>query len=133
MSLQVLLLAAHSGWRYVVIFVVLAVLAKFLIGWIGRAQWSEWDQRLGAAAPIVFDVQVLLGLVLWIVSSGWQFAPRQAWEHPLTMLAALAIMHGTWLAVKRTAAADRKFRLGFLGYLAGAVVMGIGIWRITSG
>jgi len=133
MSLQVLLQAAHSGWRYVVIFVVLVVLVKFLIGWIGRAQWSQWDQRLGAATPGVFDVQVLLGLVLWIVASGWQLAPRLAWEHPLTMLLALAIVHATWMMVKRTAAADRKFRLGLLGYLAGAVVMGVGVWRITSG
>ncbi len=73
--MQLLLLYAHSGWRYVVIFVVLLTLAKFLIGWLGRAQWQGWDQRLGLAALIAVDIQVLLGLVLWIMSSGWQFGP----------------------------------------------------------
>ena len=63
MTMQLLLLSAHSGWRYVVIFVLLVALAKFLIGWLGRGPWQVWDQRLGLAALIAVDIQVLLGLL----------------------------------------------------------------------
>ncbi len=131
--MNTLLLYAHSGWRYVVIFFTLAALAKFLIGLLGRSAWSDWDQRLGQGVPLVFDLQLLLGAIFWIMLGGWQLPAQQAWEHPLTMLVAAAVVHLTWIVVKRAPLAAQKFRSGFAGYLIGAVVLGFGVWRITNG
>ena len=130
-SMNVLLLYAHSGWRYVVIFVTLLALVKFAIGWLGRTPWTAWDQRLGQAVPIVFDIQLLLGLVLWIMTAAWQMAARQAWEHPVTMLLAVVAAHGAWLLAKRADSPARQFRAAFLGYLVAAAILGVGVWRIT--
>ena len=129
-SMNVILLYAHSGWRYVVIFVMLLALVKFAIGWLGRTPWTTWDQRLGLAVPITVDIQVLLGAVLWIITAAWQMARRQAWEHPVTMLLALAVVHGASVLVKRAETPEHRFRAGFLGYLVAAVIAGVGLWRM---
>jgi hypothetical protein len=128
-----ILLAAHSGWRYVVLFIALVAVVKYLIGWIGHGLWSQWDQRLGATVPIVYDIQLLLGLVLWIMISAWQLPARQAWEHPFTMLAGLIVAHLTWLAIRRQNTDVARFRTALLGYLLALVIISIGVWRITIG
>jgi hypothetical protein len=133
MSLNEVLLAAHVGWRYVVLFVALVALAKFLIGWVGRGRWGKWDHRIGLSVPIVLDIQLFLGAVFWIMLSAWQLTPRQAFEHPLTMLVAVAIGHYTWVRVRRAPDATVKFRTGFLGYWVATAILGLGVWRITMG
>ena len=58
------LLQFHSGWRYIVIVVLVVAIAKLLIGWLTNGKWSKLDQGLGAATPLIVDIQMLLGLVL---------------------------------------------------------------------
>ncbi|MBW7886027.1 MAG: hypothetical protein H3C34_26040 [Caldilineaceae bacterium] len=126
------LFSAHSGWRYVVIAVTLVALAKYLYGRFGNGQWGDWDRRLGLTVPTVFDIQLLLGLVLWIAASGWTLAASKAWEHPVTMIIAVIITHLTWRRVKGEADDPARFRTALVGYLIAAIVMGLGVWRITS-
>ena len=42
---------------------------------------------------IVVDVQVLLGIIIWIFNSGWDQGFFFAVLHPLMMLAAVAVAH----------------------------------------
>ncbi len=123
---------AHSGWRYVVILATVVAVVQFAAGLIRGRAWGAWDQRIGMALPIVYDIQLLLGLVLWIMATAWQLPPLSAWEHPLTMFVAVGIVHVAWMRVK-TAAADRtKFQTALIGALVAGAVMGLGVWRITG-
>lgn len=123
---------AHSGWRYVVILATVVAVVMFAAGLIRGRAWGVWDQRIGMTLPIVYDIQLLLGLVLWIMATAWQLPPLSAWEHPLTMLVAVGIVHVAWMRVK-TATADRtKFQTALIGVLVAGAVMGLGVWRITG-
>ena len=64
-------LQAHSGWRYLVILVVVVAIAKLLYGLFTNGRWTRFDQTLGMLTPIVFDIQMLLGVVLWIMGRYW--------------------------------------------------------------
>lgn len=124
---------AHSGWRYVVIVVAIAVIVKFLLGLFGNSKWSQWDQRLGAAMPITLDIQLLLGLVLWIARQQWLIqAPARTWEHPVTMILAVAVAHVTWSRVKKTTESSAKFRTGLIGYVVAGLLLTVGTLRITG-
>ena len=126
-------LYAHSGWRYVVILATVVAVVMYVIGLVRNRPWGAWDQRIGMALPIVYDVQLLLGLVLWIMATAWLSAPRSAWEHPLTMLVSVGLVHVTWMRVKGAGADRTKFQTALIGILVAGAVLGLGVWRITSG
>lgn len=123
---------AHSGWRYVVILATVVAVVMYAIGLLRSRSWGVWDQRIGMVLPIVYDLQLLLGLVLWIMATAWQLPPRSAWEHPLTMLVSVGIVHVTWVRVKGAGADRTKFQTALIGILVAGAVMGLGVWRITS-
>ena len=88
------ILYAHSGWRWIVILVAIVAIIKMLIGWFGKTKWTNLDQRLGMIFPIALDIQVLLGIVLWIMQQRWLGNdPTASWEHPVTMLIGVAVAH----------------------------------------
>jgi len=127
------LFEAHSGWRYIVIVVAIAAFLKLLMGLLSNSKWGAWDQRLGAALPIVMDIQFLLGLVLWVAQGRWNIPdPTRTWEHPVTMLLAIAIAHITWTRVKRETVDSAKFRTGVIGYAIAGLLVAVGIARVTG-
>ena len=123
---------AHSGWRYVVILATVVAIVTYALGLMRGRTWGTWDQRIGMALPIIYDIQLLLGLVLWIMATAWQLPPLSAWEHPLTMLVVVGIAHATWTRVKGATADRTKFQTALIGVLVTGAVMGLGVWRITS-
>jgi hypothetical protein len=75
---------------------------------------------------------LLMGLVLWIWQHLADVPQRAPWEHLITMFVVLVLAH--W-AVRRTKRAelDRdKFKQAFSRLLIASIVMGVGVWRITT-
>lgn len=62
-------LAVHNIVRWVVLFsgIIAAVLA--FAGWFGKRDWTERDRKLGLAFTISIDIQLLLGLILYLFLS----------------------------------------------------------------
>lgn len=124
---------AHSGWRYIVILTLIVTFVKLLTGLISNGRWSQLDQRLGAAFPVVVDVQFLLGLVLWVARQQWTIPlPARTWEHPFIMIVALAVAHITWSRVKKSDESAAKYRTGVIGYAVAGLLVAVGIMRITG-
>lgn len=127
-------LRAHSEWRYLVILAVVVVLAKYLVGWLGKREWTEVDRRLGSIASIVVDIQLLLGLTLWGIhaaqgSLGAHVA--RTIEHPITMLVAIVVMHVGFVRTRKADAASR-FRIGSLTFLITGIIIALGIAQVTG-
>lgn len=101
MNMIPILLEAHSGWRYLVILALTLVILRALWGWLRQGEWSGLDNRLGLITTIVIDIQLLLGIVVWIMQQQWMgFNALAAWEHPVTMILTAAVAHVTSSRVK---------------------------------
>lgn len=97
------LLSFHAFWRWVLLAAAVVVVLKSLVGWLGRQPWTRLDDRLGMAYVIIVDVQVLVGLIIWLFgpmglrmltqamdNAGLRFI---ALEHPILMLISMAFAH----------------------------------------
>ncbi len=128
------LLMAHSGWRYIVLLALAVAIIKYLIGWIAKSQWANFDVTMNRLTPIAVDIQWLLGLIIWFMGSWWQNSMREiAWEHPFTMTLALVAAHLTARFVKSADNDRRKFMVGTLGYLATGALVAAGVYLIVGG
>lgn len=126
------LFQAHSGWRYIVILALVVVIVRMLIGWLAKGKWGTWDQRLTLITTIAIDIQFLLGILLWISEARWTGGDALAsWEHPVTMILAVAAAHITSTQIKKREADADKFRTGAIGYLVAGIIVALGVARIT--
>jgi hypothetical protein len=123
----------HSGWRWLVVLVGALAILKLLLGVVSRGKWSKLDQALGAATPIMLDVQWLLGIVIYIMGQ-WYANPAAVAgaEHPTTMTLALIAAHIGWSRAKQASDDGAKFRNALLGFVVAGVLIALGIWRVTS-
>ncbi len=129
------LFMAHSGWRYIVLVVVIVAILKYLIGWLSKGSWSKFDQILGTMTPIVIDIQWLLGIVLWLMAPAAWFAGRGTVnfaEHAGTMTLALVAAHIGWVRAKRAGNDTSKFKAAAIGFLIAGLLIGMGVGRITG-
>jgi hypothetical protein len=123
---------AHSGWRYIVLLMLVITIAKMLIGMVSSGRWSSLDEWLNRLTPIVIDIQVLLGLILWIIEQRWNGAdPLASWEHPITMIIASVLTHATQRRIKAAPTDAAKYQAGTIGYLIAGIVVALGVARIT--
>ena len=124
---------AHSGWRYLVLLLIIVTIVKALIGLLGKGRWSNLDEWLNRLTPISIDIQFLLGLVLWIIQQRWSGLDANAsWEHPFTMLIATVLAHVTASRVKKAPTDAAKFQAATVGYIIAGLVLALGIARITE-
>ena len=133
-------LAVHNILRWVAIILAIVALARAYSGWLGRREWTATDRKIGGFFASAMDLQLLLGLILYIVLSpttrtafsNFGAAMRVAdvrffaLEHILYMVIAIVCVHiGTAAARKATQAVDKHrqaaiwFSLGGLALLLG--------------
>lgn len=121
------LINAHSGWQYVAL---VALLVSLFFAFRGgeMTSGSETAYRITA---IVVDVQVALGIAVWIATSAWSGEFAQAWVHPLAGLAALGVLHASVGRARRAepGSANRTVRNGLVLALV-LVVAAIGIAEV---
>ena len=114
-------LALHSVVRWLVVIVGLLAAGKAIAGWLGTQPFARLDDQLGLIFTISMDVQLVVGLLLYIVFSpltqaafaNFGAAMREptlrffAVEHILLMVIAVVLTH-VGRALSRRAASDEK-------------------------
>jgi uncharacterized membrane protein len=68
MSFYEILKSAHSGWRYLVLILLVVALLQALAGWFGKKNYTEGNRKLNVFTLISAHIQFLLGLALYFVS-----------------------------------------------------------------
>lgn len=63
------ILSAHNIVRWLVLIFALLAIIKAFIGWFGKKEWKGLDDKLGLGFTVSLDIQVLLGLLLYVVFS----------------------------------------------------------------
>lgn len=126
----------HSWWRWVVLIAAVAAIVKAFIGWFGRQKWQDLDDRLGLLYPVTFDMQFLLGLVVYIgsftsahivrwyrLTDGSVSIMRLSMEHVLVMIIALVIVHVARSRARKAPEAIVKHRTTAIGFAISLILV----------
>ena len=69
------LLNFHSGFRYVVLVLLVVALLRAITAWFGKKLYSESTRKINLFTMISVHVQVLSGLILYFFSPFVKFSP----------------------------------------------------------
>lgn len=126
------LIHAHSGWRWIVLILLLVAIAKAFMGWRKLSPYSNGDKKIFLFAMISTHIQLLGGLILYFTSDkvnfteGWMKVPMLRFfgmEHLLMMIIATALIT-IGFRKHKTAEEDKgKFKKIFIFYLIALVVI----------
>ncbi len=124
------ILAIHNIVRWVVLILGVIVVIRGLVGWFGKREWSTMDRKLGVYFTSSIDVQLLVGLILYVFLSpittsafrdfgavmsndGLRFF---AIEHAVIMLLAVVFAHLGGVYSKRASASKDKYKMAAIWY-----------------
>lgn len=115
------LVTVHSWVRWLVL---LALATGVLVGALRYRNKEGWRESIFQLGVMTVDIQVAIGIVIWIERKGWNYTFFFSVLHPTFMILALAIAHvGLGLAKRR---ADARSYLFASGSFVAALVLVIG-------
>lgn len=68
MNLYEIFKSAHSGWRYLVLILLVIAVIQALAGWFGKKSYTEGNRKLNVFTLISAHIQLVFGLVLYFLS-----------------------------------------------------------------
>jgi len=118
-------------------------MGRAAVGWATGSPYHRSDRILGLVAMILVDLQLTLGILLYVISPrvagaladpgmamGQPLARQVMLEHPLLMMAAVIAIHAGFALAKRGTDDRRRHRAAALGFGVGAALAIAGIpWR----
>lgn len=140
------LLFVHSWVRWLVVVLGAATAVRAVAGWARGRGWSRTDERVSRLFVATFDLQVLVGLVLYLFASPITTGAFQVpaaimanttlrfWvvEHPFAMITALTLAHLGRVKVRRASDAPARHRLAAAFFGLAVLVVLIGLpWPFT--
>ena len=101
-----ILLPIHSIVRWLLVIAVVVAVARAFMGWFGKKAFTALDNKIGLAFTSLLDLQLLIGLILYVISPILQTAFQNfggamgntqmrffAVEHILMMVIAVVLAH----------------------------------------
>jgi hypothetical protein len=131
-------LATHNIIRWVALILTILAVVRAYLGWFGKREWTQRDRKIGSYTAMAFDIQLLLGLILYFVYSplvrtalqdfgaAMQVADLRffALEHAIFMVLAVVFAHlGSILPRKAEGSAGKHKRAAIAFSLALLMVL----------
>ena len=63
-----ILKSAHSGWRYLVLALLVFAVIQALSGWFGKKTYTEGNRKLNVFTLISAHIQLVFGVILYFLS-----------------------------------------------------------------
>jgi cytochrome b561 len=132
---------AHSGFRYIVIVLVLLAIVRAFMGWLGKRPYGEGNRKLNLFAMISVHTQFLLGIILFFISPMVQFSKEtmknpiaRYWtvEHWVIMIIAIALITIGHSKSKKAALPEAKHKAVAVFYLIGLILISVAIVLIPK-
>ena len=134
----------HSGFRYVVLILILIALIQALTGWLGKKGYTEGNRKLNLFAMVSAHIQLLLGLILYFVSPFVTFDDMGSvmkddtlryWtvEHAIMMIIALILITVGHSRSKKAISGTDKHKSIAIFYGLGAIIVVVAILQSGRG
>ena len=134
-------LAIHNILRWVVLILAIVATVQAYLGWFGKRPWTERDRKNGAFLSMALDIQLLAGLLLYIVFSPITKAAFQdfgaamqitdlrffALEHALYMLLAVVFAHLGSILPRKVDEPAAKFKRAAIWFSLALLVILLGM------
>ena len=140
--LYTILKHAHSGFRWLVLLLLLAAVANAILKWRNGSPMDQSDRKLSLFALIFVHLQFVVGIVLYFISERVVFSPESMKvavnrfflvEHPSLMILAVLLITIGYSRAKRATSDSMAFRRIFWFYLVGLLLILLGIpWPIQG-
>jgi hypothetical protein len=122
-TLNLVLLSFHNIFRWIVLVLGILLVMRSFLGWIKKWDYQERDRKLTPIFAGMFDLQILLGIILFF-TKGWgsvlMDAPAEAMktaslrffaiEHWLLMIVAAVLVHIGSAQVKKATTSLNKYK-----------------------
>ncbi|MFN8454425.1 MAG: hypothetical protein U0401_07095 [Anaerolineae bacterium] len=125
------LIEAHSGWRWVVLALVVVTVIKALLGLLGQQRWSDLDNRLLLFSRITIYIQVVLGVILYIAIQKWSDMQFTG-EHVIIALLAVGGLEFGAGRAKKARKDSEKFRFAVIGFGIALLLILVAIGAATA-
>jgi hypothetical protein len=117
-----IILQAHSGWRWIVVTLVVIVSIKALVSWLAKQKWTDLDSNLVLYSRIAIYIQVVLGIALYTILQKWHVGVAFVGLHVIPALLAVGgIEFGAARAKKSSG--SKKFMFAFIGFVIALVLI----------
>lgn len=122
----------HSGFRYIVLVLMLVSIVLSLRGWLGNKPYTEGNRKINLFAMISAHTQLLIGLVLYFLSPFVKFGGDtmsdktfRYWtvEHLTMMIIAIALITIGHARSKRAIDSAAKHKAIAVFYIIAVVVI----------
>jgi hypothetical protein len=137
LKMYTFVLSTHNIVRWLVLIVGVAAIVMAFIGWFGKKSWSNADDKIGLSYIILMDVNLLLGLLLYIFLSpitkaafanfGTAMGVTElrffAVEHILGMVVAVILAHVGRALSKKASESVKKYRAAAIWYTVSILVI----------
>tara|TARA_B100001093_G_scaffold478808_1_gene507310 strand:+ start:10550 stop:11002 length:453 start_codon:yes stop_codon:yes gene_type:complete len=137
-TIQDILTSAHSVLVYIVLIVLILAFLNAVSGWLSKREKFEMskDLRISLFAIILSHIQLLLGLIVYFISSNGlnaitsigvgnlnSAARLLALENPTTNIIAIVLITIGWSKHNRKETAEAKFKMISLYYGLGLLLI----------
>ena len=131
-TLYKILTKAHSGWRWVVLILMIAAIVKLYMGWKKKSEYTKGDKKLAMFAMIAFHLLWTFGMVLYFISPKVQFVEGftkitmlrfYTLEHIVTMTIAFVLITIGHSKGKKAEDDTKKFKTQFVFYTIAFIII----------
>jgi hypothetical protein len=113
-----ILVAAHSGLRWIALLLLIFTVFKAIAGLSGKKSYLPMDKKLATFTVMFFHIQLVLGFILffgnkWYTQFGSMKEPVIRFftvEHTLGMLIAIVLLTIGSAKAKRASSDEKKFK-----------------------
>lgn len=116
---------AHSGFRWIVLILLIAAVVNALMNFQAKNGYQEKDRKLGLFTLIAAHLQLLFGFILYFISPYVQFGANTmkdsmlrfyTVEHLIMMIVSIALITIGYSRAKKRVDAAQKFKTTFWFY-----------------
>lgn len=138
MGISEILKSAHSGWRYIVLVLLLVAIVNAFGGWFGKKAYTEGNRKLNVFTLISSHIQLLLGLALYFMNNWYKadssVALGRYWkmEHISMMIFAIILITVGNARSKRFDSAVAKHKTIAIYFTMALVIIIAAIYTMTK-